>query len=793
MKSLYLIVLLILPVSWVFGQVSVNEYYNNKTDNVPGSKETLGKRCVTAGDKLYAIGLQDGDFPDMGDHLKDEMGGIWMHPIKLLDGFWLKIEEMKEKDGIVGPNGQGGWLEHADQYITFPYGNEFIYHDPLPGLEVSRFQFVPVRTRGLKVSYTIKNNTDKKRELALRFYIKPDLLPVWYSEKSGIKDGTDSVWYDKQTACTVARDLKNPWFVYAGTDRKDGIWTKSIPGDIHQKNDRNDTGCQYIFNLSIAAGKEEKVNLYIAGSEHSGDEAKQVYEALKSGGSGLLASKIKRYQEISQRSDIEIPDQHLQEVYKWVKYNTDWLIRDVDGIGRGLGAGFPEYPWWFGTDNSYSLQAVLAMGNFDLVKSTLRLLKSLSEKENGNGRVIHEANTFGDVYNPGNTQETAHFIMAVWKTFEWTGDREFLKEFYPFVKKGINWLTKDMDSNNDLFPEGFGIMEVRGLSAELIDVAVYTQQALASASAMAGIVNEKREKEYYSALSEKIKTKINTEFWDEKSDLYCDFYGSSKQALAAWKGNMEQYKDVMTDATKKEFQSEFEYFSSFPENYMHGWSTNRNWVINTPMETGIAPPEKAIPALQKMGGSDFCGEYGPYLSQVVGIYQMTIATGVQAMAECSYNRTDEAMRYVQMIAGTFSKEMPGSINEMMPDYGCFVQAWTSYGIMLPLITHIFGFHPSAYEKKMVITPYLPSGWENMKLNKLSAGDNNISFSRERKGSTVIYKIVSEKPGWNLEFNVPELKFHTIQVNGKEFDLVRNPSERAKLTLTASETTVTINL
>ena len=81
----------------------------------------------------------------------------------------------------------------------------------------------------------------------------------------------------------------------------------------------------------------------------------------------------------------------------------------------------------------------------------------------------------------------------------------------------------------------------------------------------------------------------------------------------------------------------------------------------------------------------------------------------------------------------------------------------------------------------------------MKLNKLSAGDNNISFSRERKGSTVIYKIVSEKPGWNLEFNVPELKFHTIQVNGKEFDLVRNPSERAKLTLTASETTVTINL
>ena len=46
------------------------------------------------------------------------------------------------------------------------------------------------------------------------------------------------------------------------------------------------------------------------------------------------------------------------------------------------------------------------------------------------------------------------------------------------MKQGLDWLLSDMDRNRNLFPEGYGIMEVSGLNAELIDVAVYTQQAL---------------------------------------------------------------------------------------------------------------------------------------------------------------------------------------------------------------------------------------------------------------------------------------------------------------------------
>ena len=33
------------------------------------------------------VGHQDGSFPELGWHIAGEMGGIWDHPIKLMDGF----------------------------------------------------------------------------------------------------------------------------------------------------------------------------------------------------------------------------------------------------------------------------------------------------------------------------------------------------------------------------------------------------------------------------------------------------------------------------------------------------------------------------------------------------------------------------------------------------------------------------------------------------------------------------------------------------------------------------------
>jgi len=471
-----------------------------------------------------------------------------------------------------------------------------------------------------------------------------------------------------------------------------------------------------------------------------------------------------------ERARVRIPDQRLQEVYNWVKVNMEWLVRDVPGIGRGLGGGLMEYPWWFGTE-TYSLQALAATGDFELAKQTLRLLKDQSLKANGNGRIVHEVTTNGVVSNPGNTQETAQFILTVGKLFQWTGDLDFAREMYPAMKLGIDWLLTDMDRNKNLFPEGYGIMEVYGLNAELIDVAVYTQQALKATAQIAGMLDEPGAAERYQQLASQLEMRINERFWVAEDSSYGDFYGTRAQAISAAEGASRQIglkgPNNLTPRDKEligYYERLREKFAALPDS-SRGWITNKNWVITTPLESGIAPRARAIPLLDRIRNHNV-GEYGPFLSAVERQAMMTISTGVQAVSEGNYGRTDAAMWYVDKIVQTFSRKLPGSIAEMMPDYGCFTIAWTSYGIVLPLIQHVFGIQPDAVHKTVVFDPHVPTGWENMSIEDLPVGSNLVSFSRATTGKGIEYGFQAKENGWSFVLRGDALSGAEYYLNGR---------------------------
>ena len=440
----------------------------------------------------------------------------------------------------------------------------------------------------------------------------------------------------------------------------------------------------------------------------------------------LLAEQKAHYASLLARARVTLPDRRLQQVYDWVKVNNQWLVREVPDIGRGINGGLMEYPWWFGTDAGYTLQAVAATGNFDVARETLRLLRNYSMKTNGNGRIIHEVTTNGGVVNPGNTQETAQFIMAVGTVFDWTGDVAFAREMYPAMKQGLQWLLTDMDQNHDRFPEGYGIMEVSGLNAELIDVAVYTQQALAATARIARVLGEPDTAARYEQQAEDLKARINERFWAEDEGSYGDFYGSRAQAVSAAEGAIRQIRLKEDRALPERDQELIRFYQGLGRRYAEmpdssrAWLTNKNWVIATPMEVGIAPPERAVGLLEKIRRENV-GPYGPYLSAVERQAMMTISTGVQAVAEARYGRIDQSLWYVGRIVETFNRTLPGSINEMMPDYGCFAISWTSYGVMVPLIEYVFGIRPDAVHRTVVLDPQAPSGWGAMSIEDVAGG------------------------------------------------------------------------
>jgi glycogen debranching enzyme len=419
-----------------------------------------------------------------------------------------------------------------------------------------------------------------------------------------------------------------------------------------------------------------------------------------------------------------------------------------------------EYPWWFGTE-TYTLQALAASGDGDLAKATLRLLERQSMKANGNGRILHEVTTNGAVSNPGNSQETAQWIMTVGKVVQWTGDLAFAREMYPAMTRGLHWLLTDMDKNRNRFPEGYGIMEVLGLNAELIDVSVYTQAALSAAARIAALLDHPAAAERYRAQAADLETRINQRFWSAEDTSYADFYGTRAQAMTAAQGAIKQIRlkenegDTLTRRDREligYYERLGQRFSTLPDS-MRGWITNRNWVVTTPMETGIAPPDRARAALDLIRRENV-GQWGPFLSATDRGAMMTISTGVQAVSEGRYGRIDEAKWYMDRIVETFGRTLPGSISEMMPDYGCFVIAWTSYGIVVPLIEEVFGIEPDAPGRSIVFDPHAPSGWKRMRIEALPVGSNTISFGWAETARGTEYTIDAKEDAWSYTVKVP---------------------------------------
>jgi len=87
-------------------------------ETLQGNPEYLSSKQMTAGNHAYCVGFQDGTFPDMGWHIKGEMGGLWAHPIKLLDGFHAAV--VWGTDTIA--------LDTAHSYATTPIGSIFTFN-----------------------------------------------------------------------------------------------------------------------------------------------------------------------------------------------------------------------------------------------------------------------------------------------------------------------------------------------------------------------------------------------------------------------------------------------------------------------------------------------------------------------------------------------------------------------------------------------------------------------------------------------------------------------------------------
>lgn len=726
--------------------IATLETLTQDSPSLTGKSQYLPSPMVTAGDRVYMVGHHDGSFPELGWHIQGEMGGIWNHPIKLMDGFEVGILQ----DG-------GAWgLEKAHTFTNYPFANKHEYSLQEVNLDITRWQFVPDGKEGMLIQFEIENKSSKTNQFELTFIGIPDLRPTWLGKETGMINAEDQIEYNKEIDALIAKDKNNPWFVIFGSNQKSNDHlTLNSEGHLS-------------YPLTLSANSSITINFVIAGSYTSQEDAVTTYQEIQEEYLAFAKAKKERYVSLANQTKLTIPDKDIEQAFEWLKYNSDWLIRDVPEIGRGITAGIPDYPWWFGVDSEYALKGYMAIGQTEAVYSTISLLDSVSNALNGNGRIIHEMSTNGKVFNPGNINETPQFASLIWDIFRWNGDRAFLKRYFPTVEKGLEWLMTERDANGNGFPDGFGMMEIHGLDSEMIDVAVYTQAAFDDAAKMAAVLGKETLSRKYAQTAQSLATKINTDFWSEEFQSYADFIGTDTQALHLIDDAIVRADTLNKPWAVAELKATRDQIKANPSEKARPFVLHHNWVVNTPMEMGVADPDKAQKALKtaekyvnpfgvfvtgidrdESAGSDDGSFKGSKQFSYTGAV-MTLPTSVQVIAENNYDNPDQALNYIKRMTRSFSYALPGSMYEVSPDYGMITQAWNIYGYAVPIVEQFFGIQPDGATKTIYINPQMPSSWNEASLENVRIGDTEISvyYSADQPQNNTP-KVVKHSGSWRV--------------------------------------------
>jgi len=711
------------------------------------------KRYVAAGDRAYTIGTTDGNFPAIGWHIRGEMGGVWVHPIKTLDGYWFAVNNE--------------WLPDAARFTTGP-GYVRMQFPKWRGVRVTRTEFSPDGSPVTLVRLDLENAGGGRARVKFDMDVRSELMAAypwgWTTPNARDFNNPDTGSYDPATGTLSFKEAGKPWFATVGASiaPTSGETGPNFWGPLSESEQTahlemgKGTGGRLSWRLRMVKGRPLTLWIATAGSRASRADAEAAMRSALANAGALLRDKVAERRSLLALTDVELPDEVLESAFDWGKLNMADLRREVTNVeirdveeGRaypppiatlpslsGIGAGYPDYPWYFGTDGAYTAFPLVTSGQWGTAKEHLRSIRDVSRILNGpTGKVVHEVVTEGSVYfgdndDPGNTNETSQFTTAVHLIWLWSGDNSFRDEMYDFMGDGMRYVMTDLDNDGDNWPEGNGMVERSGMGSEKLDVTVYTWMALRALQDMALSKGDAATAQWAGSEADAMEQDFEGAWWMPEENLYAD-------SLC----NPGDEGDEGTNVCPTE----------------SGQLQQRHWINATPMEGLLSREERAHQALDRLESPTFTGECGLFHTGRGGgpsgageLKCWTLPNSVMATAEANYGRlgANQALHYMRAIAEQLDLEQPGALPEITPspeydpfvdfrDRAMFMQAWSSYGIQWPVIYHFLGIRPDVPHDRLAVVPDVPKGWPGLSVSELRVADGAMSAESAVTGDRYI--------------------------------------------------------
>ncbi len=360
----------------------------------------------------------------------------------------------------------------------------------------------------------------------------------------------------------------------------------------------------------------------------------------------IVSSARSTHLDVLSSTMLDCSNSEIDDAFYWSKLNLSWLMHDQPGIGRGITAGHPEFPWYFGLDTFYCLDAMLETGQHDGARGSLELLARYARAQCG--RIPHEIVTNGRVYNPGDLEESAMFPSALLSYLQWTGDERFAIEHLGDALNALRYVvSQEM--------VGPGAMEdsERGRAQE-IDTMCHFVEGSQSLSAILRILGAE-ERVSPAPLDEIYKLSAETRRYVERE---------------MWLPELGTFANRVVDGVPV-FKG--------------------HWTSISPFAAGIASASQYRRFVSEDGGLGMLESGEGLMVDGKGSSSMPVLNGLMAIAAAAFGDIDTSIRFYMRNIARVGEFMPCAIPEIAgsPD-GCYLQAWSSAMVIHPLLRGLVG-------------------------------------------------------------------------------------------------------
>jgi glycogen debranching enzyme len=518
--------------------------------------------------------------------------------------------------------------------------------------------------------------------------------------------------------------------------------------------------------------KDKFIPVYMSGGKGPRENVQKVYQRLQSDPEKFYRKNLAHYKNLRENTlRVKTPNNKLDLAFEWAKVAYDNLLVENPDLGKGLVAGLgasgtsgrPGFGWFFGGDayiNSFSL---LSYGAHEFVRDTLAFTQKWQRKD---GKMAHELsqsegyidwwNDYHYGYIHGDT--TPYYIAAMYDYARMTGDIEFIKASWEFLKRAYEWCLST-DTNRDGLMDnkkaGLGALEygaLTGIKTDIYLAAVWIRAAY-SMKFLAEIAGDNKYAAQAAEHFNHAKRVFDEKFWDAENRFYAYAFnseGNTVKEISPWNAVGMMW----------ELGTEERSFSALERLCSSELTTD--WGIRS-----ISVNSKYFEPLNYNYGAVW-----PFLTSWV-----TAALYKHHMPQQGYSLLMSTANHTFEHALGCITEVFSGTNNVWPQEAVSHQGFSTAGVVLPLVRGLIGLEGNALEKSLTFSPHFPADWKHVSIEDYSLGKAKFSFDFERRPDRISVKMHTKNAaGYKILF-APAMgigtEFPSLTVDGKTTEMKTN--------------------